>query len=395
MNIINKEFEVFGHFETSTVKSEDGVVRISGYANTVDKDRAGDVILESAWKSANAMGNYEKNPIILAFHDHDLPIGKMVNYRIDSKGLWIEAEIDDSEEKIYKKVKRGILKTFSVGFRCLDAEYKEANDTYFIKDLELMEVSVVSVPCNQDSTFNVSKAVKPSVAVSSDSFKTEKKDVRDAVLDESPLLSALTTLDVKAKFGLQPYTEANGLQVVKEVTVGYTLDKAEAVLVKETQEDATIDLKARMDSIMRDDMILKAEKNMVTLLKSKAGDAKSASGSKTWATVVAMYLSLAKEVRRAKGQVYFFTGVDTATNIMESTAYFQSELKDKIKIIGAEDLLAADAILAHSHGIFGRLDINRGIEVEKLLPSDAEKHYLGYKYGLEVDKSYVVKKSLS
>ncbi|MFP9035653.1 HK97 family phage prohead protease, partial [Enterococcus faecalis] len=55
--------------------------------------------------------------------------------------------------------KNGVLKTLSIGFRCLDAEWDEATDIFIIKDLELYEVSVVSVPCNQDSTFNLAKSM--------------------------------------------------------------------------------------------------------------------------------------------------------------------------------------------------------------------------------------------
>ena len=47
---------------------------------------------EDAWKG-DAMNNYLKNPIILAFHNHSKPIGQMVEYSVDSKGLKIVAEI--------------------------------------------------------------------------------------------------------------------------------------------------------------------------------------------------------------------------------------------------------------------------------------------------------------
>ena len=56
------------------VLDEDGKLFISGYANTIDKDRYGDVVLPSAFK----MENYEKNPIVLLQHDHSKPIGTVV-----------------------------------------------------------------------------------------------------------------------------------------------------------------------------------------------------------------------------------------------------------------------------------------------------------------------------
>ena len=135
----------------------EGPLKIKGFANTVNKDRAGDVILPDAWKG-NALKNYLKNPIILFNHDYSKPIGKMVDYNISDMGLEITAEIDDSVSE-YKLIKNGILRTFSVGFYIKDADYEHNSDTLFIKELELLETSVVSVPCNQDSVFSLTKSI--------------------------------------------------------------------------------------------------------------------------------------------------------------------------------------------------------------------------------------------
>lgn len=141
-------------------ESKEGVVKIRGFANTISKDRAGDVIPASAWKTSNALTNYMKNPIILFGHDHRRPIGKCIDLNPTEMGLEIECEIyESSDQAIFSLIKNGVLKTFSIGFRCLDAEWDEATDIFIIKDLELYEVSVVSVPCNQDSTFNLAKSM--------------------------------------------------------------------------------------------------------------------------------------------------------------------------------------------------------------------------------------------
>lgn len=141
-------------------ESKEGVIKIRGFANTISKDRAGDVIPASAWKTSNALTNYMKNPIILFGHDHRRPIGKCIDLNPTEIGLEIECEIyESSDPAIFSLIKNGVLKTFSIGFRCLDAEWDEATDIFIIKDLELYEVSVVSVPCNQDSTFNLAKSM--------------------------------------------------------------------------------------------------------------------------------------------------------------------------------------------------------------------------------------------
>lgn len=128
---------------------------IEGYASTNDVDRAGDVVPAGVWEAG--MKNYLKNPIILSQHDHDDPIGRMVTHKIDSKGLWIKARISAAAE-VFSLIKDEVLTAFSIGFRVLDAEYNSVTELFVIKELELVEISVVSVPCNQNTLFNLSKA---------------------------------------------------------------------------------------------------------------------------------------------------------------------------------------------------------------------------------------------
>lgn len=132
-------------------------VYIEGYASTVDRDRSGDVVSAAAWKKG--LENYLKNPIILAYHDHDDPVGRMVEHRIDSKGLWIKARISAAAE-IYELVRDKILTAFSIGFKIMDADYDKSADVFLIKELELVEISVVSVPANQNTLFSLAKAFK-------------------------------------------------------------------------------------------------------------------------------------------------------------------------------------------------------------------------------------------
>lgn len=128
---------------------------IEGYASTNDIDRAGDVVPPQVWQAG--LQNYLKNPIILAYHDHDDPVGRMVEHRVDERGLWIKARISAAAE-VFNLIKDGVLTAFSVGFRVKDAEYNSASEVFYVKELELIEISVVSVPANQNTLFSLSKA---------------------------------------------------------------------------------------------------------------------------------------------------------------------------------------------------------------------------------------------
>ena len=146
---------------TSTFKSvqeaDDGSVDIKGYASTNDTDRAGDVIRKEAWEKGG-LDNFGSNPIILFNHDYNRPIGRATSLETDEKGLKITANLSKSAGDVTNLVKEGILRAFSVGFRVKDADYMEEGDGYLIKDAELFEVSVVSVPANQAATFSVAKS---------------------------------------------------------------------------------------------------------------------------------------------------------------------------------------------------------------------------------------------
>jgi HK97 family phage prohead protease len=147
---------------TSTFKAlnedDDGSVHICGMASTADFDRAGDTISAEAW-TKGGLGNFEKNPIILFNHDYNKPIGRATGLKVTENGLELKAKISKSApDHVAQLVKEGILGAFSVGFRVKDADYLSETDGLKIKDAELFEVSVVSVPCNQAATFSLAKS---------------------------------------------------------------------------------------------------------------------------------------------------------------------------------------------------------------------------------------------
>ena len=123
------------------------------------------------------MRNFENNPIILFNHDYNKPIGRATGLKVTPNGLELEAKISKSApESVCDLVKDGVLGAFSVGFRVKDADYLEETDGYKIKDAELFEVSVVSVPCNQAATFSLAKSFD-----SSEEYEAFKKTFTNRV----------------------------------------------------------------------------------------------------------------------------------------------------------------------------------------------------------------------
>lgn len=151
-------------------------ITIEGYASTNDEDRHGDIVPTSVWEAG--IKNYLKNPVILAYHDHEEPVGRMTDHRIDEKGLFVKARISAAAEDVFNLVKDGVLTAFSIGFRIVDAEYNSALELFVVKELELHEISVVSVPANQNTLFSLSKAF--STAEEFKSFKMQFANPSDS-----------------------------------------------------------------------------------------------------------------------------------------------------------------------------------------------------------------------
>jgi HK97 family phage prohead protease/HK97 family phage major capsid protein len=146
----------FTKSEPTTTDDNVEMLTIKGYASTNDVDRHGDIVPASVWEKG--IENYLKNPVILAYHNHGLPIGRMTEHTVDEKGLLVKARISAAAGDVYNLVKDGVLTAFSIGFRIVDAEYNSALELFVVKELELHEISVVSVPANQNTLFSLSKA---------------------------------------------------------------------------------------------------------------------------------------------------------------------------------------------------------------------------------------------
>lgn len=153
--IVNKIFNLQSSFKT--LEQDDDSITIRGLASTNATDRASDVIDHNAW-AKGGLDNYKNNPVILFNHDYNQPIGRAIDIRVTTQGLELTAKISKSAGKVYELIKEGILVAFSVGFMIRDADYIRDTDGFLIKDAELYEVSVVTVPCNQTAIFSVSKS---------------------------------------------------------------------------------------------------------------------------------------------------------------------------------------------------------------------------------------------
>ena len=250
---MNKKFQINSLFNVVEKEQSDdnSPLTIKGYANTVSKDRAGDVIVKEAWEKG-AMDDYLKNPIVLAFHDYSRPVGTTVSHSVTDKGLEIVAEISKAAGEVYNLIKDGVLKTFSVGFSIKDADYDREEDTFFIKDLSLYEISVVSVPANQNSTFSLAKAFDSEEAYKAykESYAPSKVETVTVVTDEVEKEEVDVNIIEKESSQDNILKDINMTQEEIQETMEQTAQKAvDAYKAEVAEKETSLKAEAELDSL--------------------------------------------------------------------------------------------------------------------------------------------------
>ena len=251
---------------TSTFKSlgdtDDGGCEIKGSASTNALDRAGDIIERDAW-TKGGLENFKTNPIILFNHNYDKPIGRATNLKVTDNGLEISAKISKAAGDVTQLIKDGVLGAFSVGFKVKDADYMTETDGYKIKDAELFEVSVVSLPCNQGATFGLSKSFgsmedynkhkqtfyKANSDDSADAVEIEQPSTAKATITETNMSKENNSPESTPEFDLNSFaTEAAEKAVAQYAMKQAELKAAELKLADEAAEKAATDVEVQKAS---------------------------------------------------------------------------------------------------------------------------------------------------
>lgn len=178
-------FYMQARFNITEWKSDDDKIIIEWYASTKDLDRWNDIVEPTAFDSS-IKSFLKNNPQMLYQHDDEKSIGKFTKWTIDKKGLFVKWEvlhnIDVNWIGIFDMIRKGTLTTFSIWFKPIAYEFKldwkvlatqdwlmpwcSWDDLYdkdvirVIKDLELVEISIVTVPMNWNATFAVQKSLQ-------------------------------------------------------------------------------------------------------------------------------------------------------------------------------------------------------------------------------------------
>lgn len=135
---------IFGSIEV--VKSGDKMM-LTGYASIFGNvDSHGEIVDKDAFSEIPALEDLH----FLQEHDWSKPIGFLRVVKSDSRGLYYEAEVHHTEEKVFKKIESGLIKGSSFRARVEDYKHVEISDRYVKKltKLGLRELSVVTSGAN-------------------------------------------------------------------------------------------------------------------------------------------------------------------------------------------------------------------------------------------------------
>lgn len=156
MNEIEKTLKLV----PSDSENADGPKVYTFRASDGDYDRVNDRINPKGW----LLDSYRSNPIVLFNHRDGapslfsgpqmiLPIGK-ADARIENNALVADITFDQNDayaQKIEQKVADGYLNAVSVRFRPIESTQNEKGGTDY-SSVELLEISVVNIPCNSRAT---------------------------------------------------------------------------------------------------------------------------------------------------------------------------------------------------------------------------------------------------
>ena len=119
-------------------------------ASTAARDRVKDIMVAAGCD----LSNYASNPIVLAQHDPDHPIGtakvSIVGDRVEALIEFAPLGASRKADEYCALAKAGVIGTVSVGFNPLKVEPIKGGGNR-IETWELLELSLVSVPCNPEA----------------------------------------------------------------------------------------------------------------------------------------------------------------------------------------------------------------------------------------------------
>lgn len=226
--------------------------KIAGYFSTYDTtpDSYGDIIEAGAFTNTLAKRKETGHPFPLCFnHDFDKIIGTVDSIEEKENGPFIEASFLDTTlaQDVRKFVQSGAVYQFSFAYDVLkrrDPTDEEAKKgiTNVLQEVEVFEISVVTVPANQNAVVTDVKSVEPETKAGRRNRKSDEEIIKSCIE------SLKSLLDVEVEDSNSTEEESKSAEVAPEVneaseeqTDNDNAKRASDILekIKQIKEDST------------------------------------------------------------------------------------------------------------------------------------------------------------
>ncbi len=152
--------------------SDDGL--FSGYGSVFGVvDSYGEVVEPGAFKASLAAIADKGRPVpVLWQHRSGQPIGVYTKLEEDDHGLYVEGKLlkDDVQQakEAYALLRAGAVSGLSIGYYVTDDSFDEKTRTRKLKALDLVEISLVTFPANEEARvdgikFSISQGTVPTL----------------------------------------------------------------------------------------------------------------------------------------------------------------------------------------------------------------------------------------
>lgn len=160
MNLLTKA----AAFDVKALDDQTG--EIEGYGSTFggEPDSYGDVVVKGAF-SASLKSHKGKGTMPKMFWQHDPGevIGRWMDAEEDAKGLKLRGRLNMGVQRgaeAYALLKAGDIDGLSIGYRIKRHEEDADTGIWYLKEVDLLEVSVVSIGANESATVGSVKAAR-------------------------------------------------------------------------------------------------------------------------------------------------------------------------------------------------------------------------------------------
>lgn len=147
------------------IKSVSESGEFEGYGSVFGvEDSYSDVVVKGAFQKSLALwAEKGRLPSMLWQHKMSEPIGIYTEMKEDDYGLYVKGRLlidgDDLAKRAHAHAKAGSLGGLSIGFILKDWEYDSQKGVYLLKEIDLWEVSLVTMPANDEARISEVKSM--------------------------------------------------------------------------------------------------------------------------------------------------------------------------------------------------------------------------------------------